>query len=79
MGKTALLEYLIAHASGFRTLWASGVESEMELVFAGLHQICAPMLGQVGHLPSPQRDALSVAFGLSAGPAPDRFLIGRRL
>ena len=53
-----------------------GVQSEMELAFAGLHQLCAPMLGRAGRLPVPQRDALRTAFGLAAGPSPDRFLIG---
>jgi hypothetical protein len=55
---------------------AAGVESEMELAFAGLHALCAHMLGRLPHLPSPQRNALSTAFGLSAGPPPDRFLVG---
>src|SRR5919198_1447615 len=76
VGKTALLEYLVANASGCRIARAAGVESEMELAFAGLHQLCAPMLGRLRHLPSPQRDALNTAFGLSAGPPPDRFLVG---
>ena len=62
-------EYLSAAAEGCRIARAAGVESEMELAFAGLHALCAPMLGRLGHLPSPQRDALSTAFGLSAGPA----------
>jgi hypothetical protein len=75
-GKTALLEYARERASGFRITRAEGVESEMELPFAGLQQLCAPMLGQLEHLPCPQRDALRVAFGLSAGPAPDRFAVG---
>jgi hypothetical protein len=73
VGKTALLEYLAGAAAGCRIARASGVESEMELAFAGL---CAPMLGALSHLPGPQRDALSTAFGLSAGPPPDRFLVG---
>jgi hypothetical protein len=55
---------------------AAGVESEMELAFAGLHQLCAPMLGRLDRLPAPQRDALGTAFGLRAGDAPDRFLVG---
>ena len=75
-GKTALLEYLQERASGCRVARAAGVESEMEIVFAGLHQLCAPLLSSVGRLPGPQRDALSTAFGLSAGEAPDRFLVG---
>ena len=76
MGKTALLERLSAGASGCRIARAAGVESEMELPFAGLHALCAPMLGQVRSLPVPQRDALSTAFGLAAGPPPDRFMVG---
>ena len=76
VGKTALLEYLAGQASGCRVARAGGVQSEMELAFAVLHQLSAPMLDRVGRLPSPQRDALQTAFGLSAGPAPDRFLIG---
>jgi DNA-binding CsgD family transcriptional regulator len=75
VGKTALLGHLSAAAEGCRIARAAGVESEMELAFAGLHGLCAPMLGRLGHLPSPQRDALSTAFGLSAGPPPDRFLV----
>jgi DNA-binding CsgD family transcriptional regulator len=76
VGKTALLEYLAGAAAGCRVARASGVESEMELVFAGLHGLCAPMLGRLKHLPAPQRDALGTAFGVSAGPPPDRFLVG---
>ncbi len=55
---------------------AAGVQTEMELPFAGLHQLCAPMLDHAGRLPGPQRDALRTAFGISAGPPPDRFLVG---
>jgi DNA-binding CsgD family transcriptional regulator/tetratricopeptide (TPR) repeat protein len=76
VGKTALLNHLSRRATGCRVVRAAGVESEMELAFAGLHQLCLPMLGHVDHLPAPQRDALAVAFGLSAGPPPDRFLVG---
>jgi DNA-binding CsgD family transcriptional regulator len=76
VGKTALLEYAIESASGFRTPRAVGVESEMELAFAALHQLCAPMLGRLERLPGPQREALGVAFGLRAGQAPDRFVVG---
>jgi DNA-binding CsgD family transcriptional regulator len=76
VGKSALLEYLAEHATGFRVLRASGVQSEMELAFAALHQLCAPMLDRLEALASPQRAALETAFGLSPGPAPDRFLIG---
>jgi DNA-binding CsgD family transcriptional regulator len=76
VGKTALLRHLSAAADGCRVARAAGVESEMELAFAGLHGLCAPMLGRLRNLPAPQRDALSTAFGLSAGPRPDRFLVG---
>ena len=78
VGKTVLLEYLARRASdsGCRVARAAGVQSEMELAFAGLHQLCAPMLSPAGRLPVPQRDALRVAFGLSTGPPPDRFLVG---
>jgi predicted ATPase len=76
IGKTALLEYLVRQAAGCRVARAVGVQSEMELAFAGLHQLLAPMLNHVADLPAPQRDALRVAFGISAGPAPDRFLVG---
>src|SRR3954449_3241979 len=76
VGKSALLAYLTERASGCRIARATGVESEMELPFAGLHQLCGPMLDRLDHLPAPQRDALSTAFGLSAGDPPDRFLVG---
>jgi DNA-binding CsgD family transcriptional regulator len=76
IGKTALLGHLSATAEGCRIARAAGVESEMELAFAGLHGLCAPMLSRLGHLPIPQREALSTAFGMSAGPPPDRFLVG---
>ncbi|HEX6617053.1 MAG TPA: LuxR family transcriptional regulator [Gemmatimonadales bacterium] len=76
IGKTALLEYLAANASGCRVARAAGVESEVELAFAGLHQLCAPLLSHLAHLPDPQRDALGTAFGLTAGAATDRFLVG---
>ncbi|MGB6582924.1 MAG: AAA family ATPase, partial [Streptosporangiaceae bacterium] len=76
IGKTALLEFVVQRAADCRIARATGVESEMELAFAGLHQLCAPMLDRLDHLPGPQRDALGTAFGLSAGGAPDRFLVG---
>ncbi len=76
MGKTALLDYLAVQALGCRVTRAAGVQSEMELAFAGLHQLCAPVLGYLDRLPPPQRDALQTVFGISAGPAPDLFLIG---
>ena len=76
VGKTALLGHLASMADGCRMARAAGVESEMELAFAGLHGLCGPMLSHLGHLPAPQRDALGTAFGLTSGPAPDRFLVG---
>ena len=76
VGKSALLEYLIAHASGCGIARATGVESEMELAYAGLQQLCAPFLDRLEGLPGPQRDALGIAFGLRDGDAPDRFLVG---
>ncbi len=76
IGKTALLEYLVASASGLRVVRAVGVESDMELAFAGLHQLCAPLLDRIEELPAPQRRALETVFGLSDGAAPDRFLVG---
>lgn len=76
IGKSALIEHAARHTHGCRVLRAAGVESEMELAYAALHQLCMPMLDRLDHLPVPQRDALRTAFGLSAGPAPDRFLIG---
>jgi DNA-binding CsgD family transcriptional regulator len=75
IGKTALLRYLTGEAPGFRVARAVGVESEMELPFAGLHQLCGPMLGRLGSLAEPQRRGLSVAFGLASGDSPDRFLV----
>ena len=75
VGKTALLEYVAERASGCRIIRVAGVESEMELAFAGLHQLCAPMLDGLVGLPGPQRDALRVAFGLQDGAPPSRFLV----
>jgi len=75
IGKTELLRQLSAEASGFWVAWVAGVESEMELPFAGLYQLCAPMLGRLGSLAEPQRRGLSVAFGLASGESPDRFLV----
>src|SRR4051812_41946437 len=75
IGKTALLEHAIESASDFRLLRAVGVESEMELAFAALHQLCAPVDNFVDRLPAPQREALEITFGVRAGPAPDRFLV----
>jgi DNA-binding CsgD family transcriptional regulator len=76
VGKTALLRHLRVAASGCQIIWTTGVESEMELAFAGLHALCTPLLGGLDRLPGPQRDALRTAFGLSVGPSPERFLVG---
>src|SRR6266851_1125798 len=76
IGKTALLGYAADMAQDFQVAQAEGIESEMELPFAALHQLCGRMLGRLDRLPAPQRDALSVAFGLRSGSAPDRFLVG---
>src|SRR6202046_1037189 len=76
VGKSALLDYLAGQAAGCRVVRTAGVESEMELAFAGLHQLLAPVLDRVEGLPGPQREALGTAFGVSAGPAPARFLVG---
>jgi DNA-binding CsgD family transcriptional regulator len=76
VGKTVLLDYLAGRASGCQVVRAAGVQSEMELAFAGLHQLCAPMLDHADSLPVPQREALRTALGLSVGPVPDRFLVG---
>ena len=76
VGKSALLEYVTAAAADMQVARAAGVESEMELAFAGLHLLCAPLLDQLERLPVPQRDALGVAFGLREGGVPDRFLVG---
>ena len=76
VGKSALIQYLLERASGCRVARSVGVESEVELPFAGLHQLCAPFLDRLDGLPGPQRDALRTAFGLAAGAPPDRFLVG---
>ena len=78
VGKTVLMDHLAGRASGSgcRVVRAAGVQSEMELAFAGLHQLCAPMLGHLDRIPVPQHDALRIAFGLAAGPPPDRFFVG---
>jgi len=76
VGKSALLGYLSSRAADSQVVRAVGVESEMELAYAGLHQLCAPLLDRLGRLPGPQRDALATVFGRSAGAAPDRFLVG---
>ena len=76
VGKTTLLEYLVDQAAGFRIVRATGVQSEMELAFAGLHQLWARVPDRVDRLPPPQRDAVLTVFGRQAGPAPDLFLVG---
>ncbi|HEY0420967.1 MAG TPA: ATP-binding protein, partial [Acetobacteraceae bacterium] len=76
VGKSALLDYVAGRASGCRVARTAGVQSEMEVAFAGLNQLCAPMLDHVDRLAEPQRDALRTAFGLAGGAAPDRFLVG---
>ncbi|TQK28418.1 AAA family ATPase [Arthrobacter sp. SLBN-53] len=76
VGKTALLDQLACNATGFTLLRLGGVESDMELAYAGLQQLCAPLLADIVTLPPPQRAALEVAFGYGTGPAPDRFLVG---
>jgi predicted ATPase len=76
IGKTALLDHLVAGASGCRVARVAGVQSEMELPFAGLHQLLAPILDRLDGLPEPQGHAVRTAFGISPGPAPDRFFVG---
>ncbi|MEO3813223.1 AAA family ATPase [Sphaerisporangium sp. B11E5] len=76
VGKSVLLEYLAERAAGCRVVRAAGVRSEMELPYAAVHQLCAPMLERLDRLPEPQRGALATVFGLRAEPPPDRFLVG---
>src|SRR5256886_16597544 len=76
IGKTALLGYAADTAQDFQVARAEGVESEMELPFAVLHQLCGRMLGRLDRLPGPQREALGVAFGMWSGSPPDRFHVG---
>jgi AAA ATPase-like protein len=76
IGKTALMRYCARQASGCRLVQIAGVESEMELPLAALHQLCVPMLNSLAALPEPQQRALRVAFGLAAGAVPDRFMVG---
>jgi DNA-binding CsgD family transcriptional regulator len=75
-GKTALLNYMLKQAGGCQIIRAAGAESETELAFAALHQLCAPFLDRLERLPEPQRDALGTAFGVRDGDGPDRFLTG---
>jgi DNA-binding CsgD family transcriptional regulator len=76
IGKTALLEYLIASAPDATVVRAVGVQSDIELAFASLHQLCGPLLDRLERLPAPQREAMEIVFGMTAGEAPDRFLVG---
>src|ERR1700726_914822 len=76
VGKTALLEWTVEEGRQLRVLRTVGVEGEMEIPFSALQQLCSPILDRSERLPDPQRDALSVAFGLSAGQAPNPFLVG---
>ena len=76
VGKTALLDYLAGRASGLRVVRATGIQSEMELAFAAIHQLCAQLADGLEGLPAPQRKALRIAFGIDAGPVPDRFVVG---
>jgi DNA-binding CsgD family transcriptional regulator len=76
IGKSALLEYLVSQASGCRVIRVAGVQAEAELAFAGLHQLCGPLLDRLERIPAPQYEALTTAFGLRAGCAPDQFLLG---
>ena len=76
VGKTVLLDHLAGQARLCRVARVVGVQSEMELAFAGLHQLCAPMLDHADRIPVPQQDALRTAFGIATGPPPDRFLVG---
>jgi DNA-binding CsgD family transcriptional regulator len=76
VGKSALLGYLSGQVAGWRIATVAGVESEMELAYSGLHQLCAPMLDHLDRLPGPQRDALATVFGLTAGPVPDGLMVG---
>lgn len=76
VGKTALLEYVASVASGCQVLSVAGMQSELELAFAGLHQLCSPLLDRLDLIPPLQREALQTTFGMSSGPTPDRFLVG---
>ncbi|HET7739771.1 MAG TPA: AAA family ATPase [Mycobacterium sp.] len=76
VGKTALLDFAVEQSAGFRISRVAGVESDMELAFAGLQQLCAPLMDHIDEIPEPQREALAVAFGRGVGPTPERFLVG---
>jgi hypothetical protein len=75
-GKSALLDWAAGQADGMQVTRVTGVESEMDLGYAGLHQVVAPFFGELERLPGPQRSGLSAAFGMASGSAPDRFLVG---
>ncbi|HET6197179.1 MAG TPA: ATP-binding protein, partial [Acetobacteraceae bacterium] len=75
-GKSALLDYAMRRGCGWRIATAVGIESETEMAYGGLHQLCAPMLDRLDRLPGPQRSALATVFGLETGTAPDRFMVG---
>lgn len=76
IGKTALLEFLVERAADCRLISVTGVQSEMELAFAALHQVCAPLLDRLATVPAPQAATLRITFGLDSGPVPDRLLVG---
>src|SRR5688500_6739276 len=76
IGKTALLEYLVASASDVTVVQTVGVQSDMELPYAALHQLCGSLFDRLENLPPPQRQAMQIVFGLTTGEAPDRFLVG---
>src|SRR5436305_8558584 len=76
IGKTALLDHMIAAASDLTVIRAAGVESDMELTYASLHQLCGPLLDRLDSLPGPQCEAMEIVFGLRTGGVPDRFLVG---
>ncbi|TQS41909.1 ATP-binding protein [Cryptosporangium phraense] len=76
VGKSALLEHLLAKSDSYCRISVTGVQSEIEMAYSGLHQLCAPLLHHLDHLPAPQRTALATVFGLEDGPAPDPFLVG---
>jgi DNA-binding CsgD family transcriptional regulator len=76
VGKTTLLDYLAERAAGIRLLTTTGTQSEFELAYAGLHQLCRPLMEALAELPVPQREALETTFGVRAGPAPGRFMVG---
>src|SRR6478735_882863 len=76
IGKTALLGWMVESAADLKLVRAAGIESEMELAYASLHQLCIPLLDHLDRLPDPQRMALEIVFGLGSGDPPDRFLVG---